>query len=362
MTLTETLEKIPASKIQKILHDPEKTAKAIKLIYVNDCELGITRIKKGKNFIYIEDEKEINDEEKLKRIKSLVLPPAWETVWICSLENGHLQATGMDVKQRKQYRYHASWTALRSHTKFYRMIQFGNILPAVREQLKKDLALQGLPLRKVLAAIVSLMEVTHIRIGNSAYEKLYGSFGLTTLKDKHVNIHGSSMEFSFKGKKGVSHKISLKSKKLANIIMNCRDIPGKELFQFLDSEGKRHCVDSGMVNDYIGELCGEYYTAKDFRTWHGTVHAFQALKQIGIDETVTAIKKNIVQALDSVAQHLGNTRTVCKKYYVHPTIINLYENKKLAKYFQDTDKELAVANSNGLTAEEKTILQILEKH
>ncbi|MEO7446330.1 MAG: DNA topoisomerase IB [Ferruginibacter sp.] len=362
MDIEQTIEKLPASTIKKLLHDPEQTAKAVKLVYVSDCDKGITRLKKGKSFVFVEGDEEIKDAEQLQRIKSLVLPPAWEKVWICRKHNGHLQATGFDVKNRKQYRYHPSWNALRSQTKFFRMIQFGNILPSVRVQLNKDLSLPGLPLNKVLAAIVSLMELTHIRIGNSIYEKLYGSFGLTTLKDKHVQINGANVEFSFKGKKGVSHKISLKSKRLANIVLRCRDIPGKELFQFLDAEGKHHSIDSGMVNDYIGQISGEYFTAKDFRTWAGTVHAFTALKEIGFEETATATKKNIVAALDSVAKHLGNTRTVCKKYYVHPSILTLYESKELEKYFNALEKEEAPDSHYDLTKEEKIILKILRKH
>ena len=357
--LEELVAGLPKRKIEKIVHDPEKTAKAVNLVYVHDTAPGITRIKEGKNFSYLCAAKKLTDEEQLKRIKSLVIPPAWENVWICALENGHLQVTGTDVKLRKQYRYHPAWNALRNHTKFYRLVSFGEALPVIRLQLEKDLALPGLTKTKVLATVVALMERTNIRVGNSVYEKLYGSFGLTTLKDKHVQVSGTKMQFSFIGKKGVAHQISLKNKKLAGIVQKCRDIPGKELFQFYGDDGTRHCIDSGMVNEYIREISGSDFTAKDFRTWSGTVNAFLAFREIGFGETETVTKKNIVEALDKVAAHLGNTRTVCKKYYVHPLIISLYENKSLKKYFGELDSIEVNDGKADLTAEEKVIMKIL---
>lgn len=362
MEANEIVESLSAHTIKKIIDDPEKTAKAIKLVYVNDSDAGITRIKKGGAFSYVADEKKVTDNETLARIRKLVLPPAWENVWICSKENGHLQATGLDVKMRKQYRYHPLWNALRSHTKFFRMLQFGNLLPAIRSQIDKDLSLQGLPQEKILAAMISLMEQTNIRVGNNIYEKLYGSFGLTTLKNKHVQVKGTDIQFSFKGKKGVAHRINLKSKKLANIVNQCREIPGKELFQYLDEHGEKHSVDSGMVNEYIRNLCGENFTAKDFRTWAGTVHAFLALREKGFAETETGAKKIIVEALDEVAKNLGNTRTVCKKYYVHPSLLNLYESGELKKYFNMVEQQEQANEKSGLSTEEKIIMKILEKH
>ncbi|MCA1758952.1 MAG: hypothetical protein LC658_04200, partial [Bacteroidales bacterium] len=209
---------LPHRKIKSIIGNPEKSAQAVNLIYVNDSEKGIARIKKGKYFTYIEQETKVKDKVVLNRIKSLVIPPAWKNVWICNFENGHLQATGIDIKNRKQYKYHALWNALRNHTKYYRMIQFGNVLPSIRLQVEKDLAKSGLPVEKVLALAVSLMELTNIRVGNDAYEKLYGSFGLTTLKDKHVKIEGNTITFTFKGKKGVHHDVKLKNKRLAKIV------------------------------------------------------------------------------------------------------------------------------------------------
>lgn len=356
----DVIEKLTRSKIKKIVNDPVKTAEAINLVYVSDIDPGISRKKEEAGFCYYYNNKKISDEEELLRIKSLVLPPAWENVWICKLHNGHLQATGMDVKKRKQYRYHSSWAILRNHTKFFRMLEFGKVLPAIRLQLEKDLSKQGLSQEKVLATVVMLMERTNIRVGNNIYEKLYGSFGLTTLKDQHVKINGTQIKFSFKGKKGISHDINLKNKKLASIVQRCRDIPGKELFQYYDENGDRHPIDSGMVNDYIKTISGTDFTAKDFRTWAGTVNAFLAFKEIGFAETITAVKKNIVEALDRVAKQLGNTRTVCKKYYVHPLIISMYESKSLEKYFKELEEIAVDDNKADLTSDEKIIMKILQ--
>ena len=359
--IADEILQLPKRKIRSILGDPEKSAQAVNLIYVHDNTPGIRRVKTGKSFNYVlEDTNPITDDDNLKRIKSLVIPPAWESVWICDLPNGHLQATGIDIKKRKQYRYHPLWNSLRNHTKYYRLYQFGKVLPSIRLQLEKDLSLPGLPLEKVLATVISLMERTNIRVGNSMYEKLYGSFGLTTLKDKHVAITGNKLNFTFKGKKGVHHDISIKNRKLSNIVKACRDIPGKELFQYFTSEGERKSIDSGMVNNYIRKISGGDFTAKDFRTWSGTLHAFLAFKELGFFETATEAKKKVLEALDKVSKHLGNTRNVCKKYYVHPAIVSLYEDKSLEKYLHQLDKIEVDDNTAGLTAEEKIVMKILE--
>jgi len=360
-TLSE-IPKISKRKIRSIVKDEEKTAKAANLVYVTDKEPGIERRKKGEKFEYYFNNKIIKDDEELLRIKHLVLPPAWEKVWICKNENGHLQATGYDTKGRKQYKYHPNWNALRNDTKFYRLHDFGKALPDMRLQIEKDLSDKELSQRKVLAAVVSLLERTNIRIGNSFYEKAYGSFGLTTLKDRHVTFKGNKAVFSFKGKKGVAHHITLKSKKLAAIVKKCRDVPGKELFQFFDEDDNHHSIDSGSVNDYIREISRADFTAKDFRTWAGTVQAFLALKSIGCCETETETKKKIVEALDIVSGHLGNTRTVCKKYYVHPIILSLYESGKLEKYIGELDKIEKNDGKAGLSPEEKMVMKILESN
>lgn len=358
-TLAEEIRKLPKRKIRSIVNDPEKTAGAVNLMYVHDSRDGIRRIKKGKGFTYISGNKHVNDKITLERIKKLVIPPAWESVWICDLPNGHLQATGIDVKNRKQYKYHTLWNSLRNHTKYHRLLDFGKSLSAIRKQLDKDLSLPGLPQEKVLALVVSLMEKTSIRIGNNFYEKLYGSFGLTTLKDKHVEITGNQVKFIFKGKKGVEHEINLKSKKLSGLVRKCRDIPGKELFQYYDDSGMRRPIDSGMVNEYIKQLSGSDFSAKDFRTWAGTLHAFLALKESSGFETESECKKNIVEMLDRVSTHLGNTRTVCKKYYVHPVLISLYENNTLEKYLTDSGH---IPDTTGLTPDEETVIKILESN
>lgn len=358
----DVIEKISKARISKIINDPVKTAKAVDLIYISDAKTGIIRKKTGKSFTYFIEDKKIVDKNELLRIKKLVLPPAWENVWICTLHNGHLQATGEDVKKRKQYRYHPHWNTLRNHTKFYRMLQFGKVLPQIRLQLEKDLALQGLPLKKILATVVSLMERTNIRVGNNVYEKLYGSFGLTTLKDKHVEVKGHNLKFTFKGKKGIQHDISIKNKKLASIVQSSKEIPGKELFQYIDENGESHSIDSGMVNEYIKELSGADFTAKDFRTWAGTVNAFLAFKEAGVADTESDVKKNVIEALEKVASQLGNTRTICRKYYVHPLIISLYESKGIQKYFDQLDEISVNDNKTDLTLDEKMIMTILENN
>ncbi|MDQ2863652.1 MAG: DNA topoisomerase IB, partial [Bacteroidota bacterium] len=233
---SDELPKVSKRKLRSIVKDEEKTALAANLVYVTDKETGIERKKTGSNFDYYYKGEKIKDDEELLRINHLVIPPAWTKVWICKKENGHLQATGYDTKNRKQYKYHYHWNALRNHTKFYKLNDFGKALPVMRLQLEKDISLSGLPLKKVLAAVVSLLERTNIRVGNSFYEKTYGSFGLTTLKDKHVTFNGASVSFAFVGKKGVSHNVTLKNKKLASIVKKCRDVPGKELFQFYDED------------------------------------------------------------------------------------------------------------------------------
>jgi DNA topoisomerase-1 len=358
--LEEGTIKITKSKMKKIADDREKTAEAIHLVYVNDNGEGITRIKKENGFEYLFKEKKVTDNHQLQRIKSLAIPPAWENIWICNLNNGHLQATGMDIKKRKQYKYHPLWNKLRNQTKFYRMYEFGKSLPCIRLRLEQDITSKEMPQQKVLAIVVSLMESTHIRIGNNFYEKLYGSFGLTTLKVRHVKINGNKLVFSFKGKKGITHNITLKNKRLATLVQQCKDIPGKELFQYYDENGNKRSVDSGMVNNYIKEISKGDFTAKDFRTWAGTIQALLTLKEAGDCKTETEKKKNILTALNTTAMHLGNTRNVCKKYYVNPLILSLYENDKLSKYFPNNELIKTDSSKTSLTNEENILLKILE--
>ena len=346
----------PSGKeLKGLLRNAEKSAEIINLVYVTDKTPGISRVRKGADFVYFRNEKKITNEEDLTRIKKLVIPPAWENVWICSSPNGHLQATGFDAKNRKQYRYLSSWNEFRNQTKFYQLLAFGKKLPALRGQLKKDLAKPGLPVEKILAALVLIMQETSMRVGNNSYEKLYGSFGLTTLKDKHVKINGSELRFSFKGKKGVYHDINLKSKKLAQIVKQCRDIPGSELFQYYDEQGEKKSIDSGMVNEYIKNICCDNFTTKDFRTWLGSVFAIEALKESGDPGTDSGKKEKMLRALDAVAKRLGNTRTVCKKYYVHPGILTLYTNGELRKFLGINN-----ASQENFSEAECVLLKILQ--
>jgi len=358
MEAVQTNRAIKKSHLKKLGSDPVATAKAVQLVYINSTADGIKREKRGKSFVYKVGNRVLKNKAELKRINSLVLPPAWEDVWICALPNGHLQATGKDVKNRKQYRYHPSWNELRNKTKFYKMLELGKVLPAIRKQIQKDLLLPGLPKNKVLALVISLMEKTGIRIGNEFYEKLYGSFGLTTLKDKHVSFKSDTVKFCFRGKKGVEHTISLQSRKLSKIVQHCRDIPGKELFQYIDEDGKRQTIESGMVNEYIKEIAGGEFTAKDFRTWCGSVAAINAIKEAGSFETEKEAKKKVVEVLDKVSVQLGNTRTVCKKYYVHPTLLELYENGNIDKWMGKASANNK--NENNLAEEEKVFMHILQ--
>jgi len=344
----------------KVYRDYAKAATLADLVYVSDNQPGIIRNKKGKGYMYQYEGKLVHKKEEIKRIRSLAIPPSWTSVWICALPNGHIQATGLDMRKRKQYRYHPLWSTLRNETKFHRLYEFGKALPALRNRLEADLSQRTLSASKVIATVVSLMERTYIRVGSFEYEKQNGSHGLTTLKDKHVAISGDQVRFSFKGKKGVKHDITLKNKRLARIVKNCREIPGEELFQYYDDDGNTHSVDSGMINSYIKETTGLDFTSKDFRTWAGSLNLLRSLKAVGEALTTTEIKKNIVAALDEVSLKLGNTRTVCKKYYVHPGLIALYEQNSLNKYLKGLDELEENDNSPDLHADEQILMKILQ--
>lgn len=354
-----TVSRVASTRLHR---DYKFTAKVASLQYVSDSAPGILRLKKGKGFSYqLSSGETVKDKEVLTRIKKLVIPPAWTDVWISDKVNGHIQATGFDLRHRKQYKYHTQWNEVRNQTKFHRLIEFGKCLPALRKKVESDLASASLSKDKVLATIVSLMEKTFIRVGNSEYEKLYGSYGLTTLKDGHVKINGGTIDFSFKGKKGIHHSITLKNKRLAKIVKACRDIPGKELFQYVNEEGIRSSVDSGMVNNYIKEAAGNEFTAKDFRTWAGSLTILSCFKNLGPCENEAQVKKNVVSAIDEVSLKLGNTRAVCRKYYVHPGIVKLYEEQTLSRYLKDLEASDDTEDSIELTSEEKVLMRILKK-
>ena len=349
--------KVRRRKTAEWVTDPAASAERAGLHYTNDQTPGITRQPEGEGFAYfLPGGKRCHEEAALRRIASLVIPPAWTQVWICPSADGHLQATGYDSRNRKQYRYHPDWNAVRNETKFHRMHLFAEHLPAIRQRVNADLASPGITYRKVLALVVRVMERTHIRIGNEEYRKLYGSFGLTTLRDKHVKVTGGQAVFSFKGKKGVEHRISLKSRRLARLVGQCRDIPGQELFQYYDENGQRRPVTSGDVNAYLKEITNDSFTAKDFRTWAGTLHAFQACCKAGEFATAAEAKKNVLSVVDQVAERLGNTRTVCRKYYIHPHILDSYEAGKLCAYFGQEEKE---AEDGDLSGTEKAIKELL---
>jgi DNA topoisomerase-1 len=347
-------------KLEKIGRDPKITAKAVGLRYVSDSSPGYTRKKAGKGWSYYDaDGNLVMDKELIARFNKLVIPPAYTNVWISPYENGHLQFTGVDAAGRKQYRYHPGWNQIRNQSKYHRLQTFAEHLPAIRAQVDKDLSRHKMDHEKVVALVVRLMELTSIRVGNESYKKLYGSFGLTTLQNRHVNISGSTVKFEFKGKKGIFHKVALQSKRLARLVKQCRDIPGKELFQYYNEAGERCSVGSGDVNNYLKEITGEDFTAKDFRTWAGSVSALYAFKEAGEFNNATECKKKIVSVLDEVAINLGNTRTVCKKYYVHPSIIKSYEEGTLFKYIADLD-ENNDEKASELRDAEKALLKLLE--
>jgi DNA topoisomerase-1 len=338
--------------------DPPAAAKAAGLRYVNDTRPGIRR-KDGKFFDAAGAP--VTDEATLARIKALVIPPAWTDVWICPQANGHLQATGRDAKGRKQYRYHAKWRTVRDDVKYERMLNFGKALPAIRAEVDRALKLPGLPREKVLATIVYLLEATMMRIGNEEYARTNKSFGLTTLHNRHVKVEGSDIAFHFRGKSGVFHDIELHDRRLAKIIARTRELPGQELFQYIDKDGARHSVDSSDVNDYLRTITGEEYTAKDFRTWSGTVLAALALQEFEKFDSETQAKKNIVRAIESVAARLGNTPSICRKCYVHPAVLEAYLEGSVLAALRTTSEKALVADLHALTPDENAVLAILQQ-
>ena len=343
--------------------DSVESARAAGLRYVSDAGRGIRRRRAGKGFSYLgPDGKPIRDSETLHRIKSLAIPPAWTDVWICPLPNGHLQATGRDAKGRKQYRYHPRWREVRDETKYSRMLAFGAALPQIRERIEQDMALPGLPRAKVLATVVRLLETTLIRVGNEEYTKANQSFGLTTMRDKHVKISGSTLRFEFRGKSGVRRSVDLRDRRLAAIVKRCRDIPGYELFQYIDDDGHRQTIDSADVNEYLREISGADFTAKDFRTWAGTVLAALALQEFESFDTQTQAKKNIVRAIERAAQRLGNTPSVCRKCYVHPAVIESYLDGTMRDVLRQRAEQALEESLHGLPAEEAAVMALLQQH
>jgi DNA topoisomerase-1 len=339
-----------------------ESARKVGLRYVSDASRGLQRERVGAGFRYRDGEgRVVRNRETLARIKSLVIPPAWNDVWICALANGHIQVTARDAKGRKQYRYHPLWRTVRDENKYEHLISFGNALPTIRLRVEKDLALAGLPREKVLATIVRLLETTMMRVGNEEYARANGSFGLTTLRDKHVRIDGTRIEFQFRGKSGVKHNIKLADRRLAGIVRRCRDLPGFELFQYLDDEGARHAVDSADVNEYLRHITGQDYTAKDFRTWAGTLLAALALREFEKFDSQAQAKKNLVRAIESVAARLGNTPTICRKCYIHPAIMESYLEGSMLDGVQRRAEEGLAEHVHELNPEEAAVLALLQQ-
>jgi DNA topoisomerase I len=342
--------------------DAVAAARQVGLRYVGDNVPGIARVPDKDGFHYIgPDGKHVRDEETLARIKALAIPPAWTDVWICPWPNGHIQATGRDAKRRKQYRYHARWRSVRDEAKYERMLSFGKALPLIRKRVDEALKLPGLPREKVLATIVHLLEATMMRIGNEEYARQNKSFGLTTLRDRHVRIDGGEVEFRFRGKSGVQHSIKVDDPRLARIIRRTRDLPGQELFQYVDDDGEQRSVGSADVNDYLREITGEDYTAKDFRTWSGTLLAAFALQEYEKFDSEAQAKKNVVRAIESVAERLGNTPSICRKCYVHPAVIESYLDGTMVNAMQQRAREEMVTELQDLGAEEAAVLALLQE-
>jgi DNA topoisomerase I len=343
----------------EVVSDPVDSAQAAGLRYVSDIQPGIRRKRAGKGFIYMgTDGKPIRDEKELTRIRSLAIPPAYTDVWICPSPNGHIQATGRDARGRKQYRYHPKWREVRDETKFGRMLAFSEVLPGIRKRIERDLQLPGLPREKVLATVVRLLECTCIRVGNEEYAKSNRSFGLTTLQDRHVEISGSNVRFEFKGKSGKMHQVDLNDRRLARIVQRCQALPGEDLFQYEDDDGVRQSIGSGDVNDYIREISGQEFTAKDFRTWAGTILAVAALKEVGAWSSQRQAKSNVLRAIDLVAEQLNNTRAVCRKYYVHPAVFETYLAGTMLEHLQNGTKQSVKSD---LETEEAAIVRLLQK-
>ncbi len=340
--------------------DPLAAAKLAKLRHVSDDMPGITRHKVRNGFDYrLPDGQLVRDLDTLKRIRSLAIPPAWTAVWICPYPNGHIQAIGRDKRGRKQYRYHPRWREVRDESKYGKMLVFGRVLPVIRERVEADLKRRGLPRERVLAAVVRLMETTLFRIGNTEYAKANKSYGLTTLRDRHVEIEGSHIHLNFRGKHGIRHETEINDRRLARIIKDCRDLPGYELFQYLDEEGNRCTINSADVNDYLREISGEEITAKDFRTWAATNLAALALQEFELFDTEAKRKRAVVRAVEKVAKHLGNTPAICRRCYIHPAIFDGYLDGTLLTTLKDQTQTYLAENVAGMSAEEAAVAAFL---
>ncbi|MGE5681678.1 MAG: DNA topoisomerase IB [Bacillota bacterium] len=339
---------------------PEEIAEVVGLEYVCDSDEGCTRRRHGKGFIYLSSKGErVTDKKLLSRFESLIIPPAWTNVWICNSSNGHIQATGRDQKGRKQYIYHTRWEEISNSNKFNLMIKFGESLPLIRARVEEDLKKHNLSREKVLAILVSLLEQTMIRIGNPEYAKQNGSYGLTTLRNKHTNVTGSKIKFMFKGKSGKQWEVDVENRRLARLVKQCQELPGQKLFQYVDEQGNLQSVGSADVNNYLKEIIGMDFTAKDFRTWGGTVLAAKEFNRLGPAESETDSKKKIIQTVKTVSHALNNTPSVCRKYYIHPEVITSFTEGTLFEEIKNASENRDNTQPFGLDAEELAVLNIL---
>ncbi len=345
-----------------ILTDPQEAAEEAGLRYVNDEQPGYTRKRKGKSFEYFDTEgKPIRDEARLLRIRRLAIPPAYTDVWICPSPNGHIQATGRDARGRKQYRYHERWRAVRDENKYDRILVFGDALEAIRRRVRADLQLPGLPRKKVLASVVQLLERTFIRVGNAEYARENKSFGLTTMRNRHVRVKGSQLRFRFRGKSGIEHEVDIEDRRIARIVRKLQDLPGQELFQYVTDEGEVREITSQEVNDYLREISGQDFTAKDFRTWAGTVLTATALSAQESFTNNKEAKSNVKAAVSAVSKVLGNTPAICRKCYVHPAILETYLNGELIKGLKARTEETLTQKLDHLRSDEIAVLTFLRQ-
>ena len=344
----------------RLCSDPIESAVEAGLRYVDAMDAGIRRLPRGRGFCYVgPDRHPVRDRQHLQRIRSLVIPPAWKNVWICPTRNGHIQAIGWDAKGRKQYRYHAMYREIRDRDKFSRMIAFGTVLAVIRRRVTKDLRRSGLPREKVLATVVRLLETTCVRIGNDEYAKENSSFGLTTLRNRHVQISGGTVRFRFTGKSGQNHSVELTDRSLARIVQQCQELPGYRLFQYVDEAGNPHTLDSGDINEYLRQITGQEFTAKDFRTWAGTVLAAREFAAAGTWTSESDKKRKIVAAVKQVAKQLGNRPATCRKYYIHPAIVEAYSQGSLLDAIERGVEQEQAYSGRGLRAEEYGVMVLI---
>jgi DNA topoisomerase-1 len=353
---------MPRAAHRRVVTDPVESAKAAGLAYVTEGRPGLGRRRVGRGFVYVDaDGRRVRDRATLARIRALAIPPAWRDVWICAAAHGHIQAVGRDARGRKQYRYHARWREVRDDTKYERMLAFARTLPRIRARVRTDLARSGLPREKVVATVVRLLETTLIRVGNEEYARSNGSFGLTTLRARHVAVRGAMLRFHFRGKGGKEHAVDVRDPRLAQIVRRCQDLPGQELFQYVDDEGQRQTIDSADVNAYLRDIAGEEFTAKDFRTWAGTVLAALALAEVASFATQREARRNITRAVESVASRLGNTPAISRRCYVHPAVIEAYMDGVTLDAYRRRAERAITEDLAGLNRTEAVVLGLLQQ-